>query len=234
MSFYGIANSTLLYICVGFGIFYVLCFAFVYLRKSWIRGRELGITKEELINIIKSSASFSLLPSVAIVIGLFSIVAMLGVPWPWFRLSVIGSVAYEIMAADAALKSTGVELANAGPDTFVLIMYVMSICILGGLTTAILISKKIQSGAMNMKDKDKRWGVLANSTFMLAIFVVVSIPILLTGGVTLMTWLTSFLVTLIMGIVINKFNLKSLNNFVLALSLLIAMVSSVLWTNILG
>lgn len=234
MSFYEVANSTLLYICVAVGILYVLGLAVIYLRKSWIRGLEVGIAKEELINIIKSSAYFAIVPSLAIVIGLFSLIAMLGVPWPWFRLSVIGSVAYEIMAADAVLKSTGAELTTAGADTFVLIMYVMSICILGGVTTAIFISKKIQNGSMNMKEKDERWGALGNSTFMLSILVVLLIPMLLTGGVTLMTWLTSFFVTLIMGTLIKKFNLTWLSNFVLALSLLIAMISSVLWTNILG
>jgi len=234
MSFYDVANSTLLYVCVAFGILYVMGLAFVYLKKCWTRGLEVGFTKADLLNVVKSSASFSIVPSIAIVIGLFSLVAMLGVPWPWFRLSVIGSVAYEIMAADAALKSTGVEIATAGADTFVLIMYVMSICILGGIVSSIFISKKIQTGAMKMKDKDERWGALGNSTFMMAILVVLLIPMLLHGGVDLLTWLTSLFVTLFIGSLIQKFNMKWLSNFVLALSLLIAMASSVLWTNILG
>ena len=159
---------------------------------------------------------------------------MLGIPWPWFRLSVIGSVAYEIMAADAALKATGAELATAGGEMFVLIMYVMSICILGGVTASIFISKKIQNGAIKMKERDQRWGALGNSTFMMSILVVLLIPMIITGGVTLLTWLTSLVVTLILGILITKFKMNWLKNFVLALSLLIAMASSVAWTSLIG
>jgi len=234
MSFYEIANSTLLYICVAIGIIYVLGLSVVYFKKSWKRGIEVGFTKKDLIDVVKSSASFSVVPSLAIVIGLFSLIAMLGIPWPWFRLSVIGSVAYEIMAADAALKATGAELATAGGEMFVLIMYVMSICILGGVTSSIFISKKIQNGAIKMKERDQRWGALGNSTFMMSILVVLLIPMLISGGVTLLTWLTSLVVTLILGILISKFKMSWLKNFVLALSLLIAMASSVAWTNLLG
>lgn len=234
MSFYDIADSTLLYICVVIGILYVAGLAVLFLKRSWTRGLEVGFTKEELLNVVKSSISFSIVPSIAIVIGLFSLAAMLGVPWPWFRLSVIGSVGYEIMAADAALKATGADLATAGADIFVLIMYVMSICILGGVTASIFISKKIQTGTMNMKEKDERWGSLGNSCFMMAIMVVLLIPMLLSGGVQLLTWLTSLFVTLILGLIIRKFSASWLTNFVLAFSLLIAMASSVLWTNLLG
>lgn len=234
MSFYDVAESPLLYILVIIGILYVLGFSGIFLKRSWKRAQELGITKKDLFNVAKSSISFTIVPSIAIVIGFFSLAAMLGVPWPWYRLSVIGSVTYEIMAANMALDSTGVSLATAGAEVFTLIMYVMSICILGGLIVSVIFSKKIQSGAMKMKNKDVRWGYLGTSCFMLTIMVVFLIPMLLEGGVTLLTLLTSAGVAVILGAIIKKFNIGWLSNFVLALCLLIAMTSSVLWTNLLG
>ena len=234
MTFNDIANSTLMYICVIIGIAYVLGFAILYFVRSWRRGLAIGLSKDMLMDVVKSSATFTIVPSLAIVIGLFSLVAMLGVPWPWFRLSVIGSFAYEIMASDAVLKSTGVDLATAGADTFVLIMYVMSICILGGIITAILIAKKLQFGTLKVKEKDKRWGSLSNSLFMLSIMSVLLVPMILAGGVSLLTWLTSLVVTIVLGILSEKLSIHWLNNFILAFSLLVAMASSVIWTNLIG
>jgi len=234
MSFYEITDSSLLYVLVALGILYVCFLAITFMRKAWKRGAEIGIDKKELMNVVKSSITFSIVPSIAIVIGLFSLVAMLGVPWPWFRLSVVGSVAYEIITADAALKVAGTELATADASTFILMMYVMSLAIMGGLVAAFFIPEKMMKGTMKMKEKDERWGILGNSTFLLAIMVVLLLPMILGGGVQLLTWITSLVVTLTLGIIIKKFKVDWLSNFVLALSLFIAMASSVMWTSFLA
>jgi len=233
-SYLSVANSGLLFICVGVGILFVLSFAFLHFRKCWRRAEEVGLDMSKMKNVMKASAIFSIVPSVAIIIGMFSLMAMLGVPWPWFRLSVIGSVAYEIMAADSALKVMGLELSSADAKSFVTIMYVMSICIMSAIIFTPLISKKIQEGARNMKVKDERWGALGNSTFMMSIVVVIMTPMILGGGVGTLTWLTSFVTTLVLGLSAKRFNISWLGNFVLAISLLVAMSSSVFWSGILG
>jgi hypothetical protein len=237
MSFFDLANSPLLYGLVALGICYVILFALLFIRKSWKRAIEIGMTKDELMNVVKSSAIFTVVPSLAIVIGLFSLVAILGIPWPWFRLSVIGSVAYELMAADAAVKVLGIEigsLASAGVQSFVLIMYVMSISILGGIIVLFFIGEKLSEGVINMKEKDPRWGALGNSTFMMALLVVMTIPMILEGGVKFAVLITSALVAVLLSLIIKKFKIKWLQNFVLATSLIAAMASSILWTQLLG
>ncbi len=234
MEFMQIAESPSLYILVGvFGIGAVLIMAVVFLRKSWIRANELGYTHDQLKDVVKSSLSFSLVPSIAIVVGFFSLAAMLGVPWPWYRLSVIGSVAYEIMAADMALSSIGRELVNASGTDFTLMMYVMSVSITGGLITILFLGKKLQEGTLKLKEKDAHWGALANSCFMLTIVVVLVIPMILEGGVSLLTLLSSALIAIILSLLV-KAGAKWLSSFVLAICLIGAMASSVLWTNLLG
>ena len=100
MTFNEIMNSPLLYALVGAGIVYILIFCVITLRKAYRHGLEIGLTKDKLKTAITSSAIYSIVPSISIVIGLFSLAAVLGVPWSWFRLSVVGSVTYELMAAD--------------------------------------------------------------------------------------------------------------------------------------
>jgi len=234
VSFTDITESSLLYILVAIGILIIVSFCFITLKKSWQRAVELGYTKEQLRNLITSSVSFSIIPSIPIVIGFFTLAAMFGVPWPWWRLSVVGSISYEIMATDMALNTANVDLAGASATDLVLVMYVMTICILGGLVSSIFLAKKIQMGAMELKQKDPRWGALGNSTFMLTIMTVLLIPMLLEGGVSLLTFLTSLLVTLALYVLARKFNWSWMYNFIVALSLTLAMASTVLWTALLG
>ncbi len=234
MDYMQIAESPILYILVGvFGIGTVLLMAGIFLRKSWLRANELGYTHKQLKDVVKSSLSFSLIPSLAIVIGFFSLATMLGVPWPWYRLSVVGSVGYEIMAADMALSTLGKSLSAATATDFTLIMYVMSLSITGGLITILFLGKRLQEGTLKLKEKDNRWGSLANSCFMLTIVIVLIIPMILEGGVSLLTLLTSALIAIILSFLIKK-GATWLTNFVLAICLIGAMSSSVLWTNILS
>lgn len=234
MDYMQIAESPLLYFLVGVvGIGSVLIIAIVFLKKSWKRAKQIGFSHEELVNVVKSSLSFSFVPSIAIVIGFFGLAAMLGVPWPWYRLSVVGSVAYEIMAANLALGSLGKELVTATATDFTLIMYVMSVSVTGGLITILFLGKRLQEGTMKLKEKDSRWGALGNSCFMLTIVIVMLIPMIIEGGVTLLTLLTSAIVALILSLLVRK-GVTWLNNFILAICLIVAMASSVLWTYLLA
>lgn len=62
----------------------------------------MGISTEQIKTGAKSAFFASLGPSVAIVISMVGILASIGVPVAWMRLSYIGSVMYELAAADRA------------------------------------------------------------------------------------------------------------------------------------
>ena len=92
--FYGymkdIITSPLLLAMVIIGLLYIVGFSLVYLKKAYTHCLELGISKEDLKNVIKSSLVFSIVPSLSIVVGLFALISVLGTVWSWWRLSVIG------------------------------------------------------------------------------------------------------------------------------------------------
>lgn len=235
MNFMDVASSKLLYVLVGIVILYVVGFAILFGVKSYKRAIVIGFTKKQLNEVIRSSAVFGIVPSLAIVIGLFSLVGLLGIPWPWLRLSVIGSVTYELMAADTVMKTMGItDVMNASGEAFGVTMYVMTIGILFGMLLVVFTTEKIQAGTIKLKNKDKRWGALGMSTFMTTILVVFMVPIMLKGGVYLLTLLTSAVIAVVLGVIAKKFKLHWLNGFILAFCLLGAMASSVLWTGIIG
>ena len=172
MTFSQIMNSKLLYILVIAAIAYVLVFSVLTLIRSWKHGQEIGLSKEKLKGAIilrrsiPSSVHFHHHWSV-------SLTAVLGVPWSWFRLSVVGSVMYELMAADMVATASGYESigalsASGDPQLAGTIMFVMSVCILGGIVGSIIFTKSIQSGLEKARSKGG-FGILATSVLSISI-----------------------------------------------------------------
>ena len=81
MTFNEIMNSPLLYGLVGLGIAYIILFCLITLKKAYKHALELGITREKLKLVITSSAIYSVVPSISIVIGLFSLASVLVPPF---------------------------------------------------------------------------------------------------------------------------------------------------------
>ena len=239
MSLSAIMNSTTLYIAVIVGLLLIFLLCAVMLKMAWGRCIELGISREKVKDVFKSSVIFSIVPSLSIVIGLFSLAAVLGVPWPWFRLSVVGSVSYELMAADmvatgAGYESIGALAAANDPSKVGAIMFVMSISIMFGIITCTIFGKKIQTSMASFREKNGAWGALATGCFTLAMMVVFLPVQIFKGPVYLLTMAVSALVTFLHGVIIKKTGWTWLSNFVLADSLVLAMIASVFFSNLLA
>ena len=71
-----IIQSPLLLALVIGGLVYIAAFSLVYLKKAYDHCLELGITRKELGNVIKSSLVFSIVPSLSIVVGLFVLIPL--------------------------------------------------------------------------------------------------------------------------------------------------------------
>jgi hypothetical protein len=239
MSFFDVANHWLLYLLVSIGIAFVAGFSIVSMRKSWKRAIVKGYSQEKLMSLVKLTVSAAIVPSIAIVIGMFSLVALLGIPWPWWRLSVVGSLIYETMAADMTIKAVGLDMsmiAQATARDFVLVMFVMSIGIMGGMFVSPFITKPIHMGSMKMKAGDKRWAALGGSVFFMAILSVFVVPLFLNFSVSGYVQMLTFVTSAVLTIFLNRISdgpRAFLKSFILAISLILAMASSVLWNAIL-
>lgn len=239
MTFHEIMNSPLLYGLVGVGICYIILFCVITLRKAYKRGLELGLGKDKLKTVITSSAIYSIVPSISVVVGLFSLATVLGVPWSWFRLSVVGSVTYELMAADMVATGTGYEsiaALNAAGDASIVgtVMFVMSLCIMGGIVGILLFGKKIQMGLSSARKKHGEVGALLTGVLSLAIIEAFLPMQLMKGPIHLAVVFTSCTIVLIHLAVIKKFKCLWLRNFVMADTLILGMASSLFWIRILG
>lgn len=235
MGFKEIANSALLYILIIIGLGYIILYSAIFLVKSYKRSIELGFSKSQLNNVIKSTLVFTVVPSIAIVAGFFSLAALLGIPWPWWRLSVVGSVGYELMAADLAAK--GMEYSSLAamavandPTVFVAVMIVMTAGVIPGFLVLLPFGKKMTTKLISDREKkENTWSILMNACFMLTLFAVFIPKMIIGDKISALTLFTSIFITMILGVIIKKFNVSWLGNFVLAITLILSMAASVGW-----
>ena len=96
-------NHPVLFLLVGIVIFFVLAQSIFFLIKALKRAKEIGMDTKKLRRIIISASIFTIAPAVAIVVSVIALSKDLGLALPWLRLSVVGSMSYETIAASNAL-----------------------------------------------------------------------------------------------------------------------------------
>lgn len=230
-----LANSPLLFVLIAIGLGIVVGYAIISVRKASQRCKELGISGETIKNVVKATISSSIVPSLAILLGFVTLSVSLGAAWPWWRLSVIGSLSYEVMASTYTANGIGVALSDvltSDGNVFGAIMIVMSVGLATGPVMVALCAKKYSTGIMRAKSGKSEWGQVMSGCFFLAMFAVY-IPIMLFTDIpTTLTLVVSLVVTILCGVMSKK--APWLNNFTMAISMIIAMASSVLWVNLFG
>ena len=126
-----IANSSAMLILCAIAIIIVVLQAVLFFILGLKRAKELGIKDEEVKETIRSSAVFSILPSLPIIVSYLVLIPALGRFFPWLRLSVVGSPVYETMVANMAAEAYGFEIMdkNIPLDVFLGILFLVSIAI---------------------------------------------------------------------------------------------------------
>ncbi len=231
-----IISSPLLLALVAGGLLYIAGFSLVYLKKAYTRCIELGISKEDLKKVIKSSLVFSIVPSLSIVVGLFALIAVMGVVWSWWRLSVIGSLSYETMISSSVASAIGYAnsaemLEMASGRDFGVVMILMSVGMLSGFLVLIPFGRKL-SKSVDKSDTGNTWKHVLSGTFMLCLFAVY-IPVLIFGDtIQMLVMLTGLVIAVGLGVLAKKPGLRWLNEFIMAFSMIGGMVSSLLWVKL--
>lgn len=162
-------NHPILFILAGVLIAVVLAQSVFFLVKALKRSRQLGMDQKKIRKTIKTATIFTIAPAVAIVISIITLSKKLGLALPWLRLSVVGSMSYETVAANNALSAMGQSLGSNIPLTaqqFVNVLLVMTISILLGIWLVPLIGKKLQGGMSKLSNRDAKWAdIFSNGLF---------------------------------------------------------------------
>ncbi len=165
-------NSAPMYLICGGIVAFVAVLCVVFMVRAYRAGKAIGMDTAKMKRVIVSSATFSVLPSIGILLGVIALAGSLGIPWPWLRLSVIGALHYETQVAQAAAEQVGMsglsqtEMTASG---FATIALLMSVCIIWGMVLSVFFNKKYTErlGAGGAQSGGARFG----DTAMTAMFI---------------------------------------------------------------
>ena len=245
-------NHPILFLLAGLLVAVVLAQSVYFLVKALRRSREIGMDQAKIRKTIQTAAIFTIAPAVSIVISVIALSKSLGLPLPWLRLSVVGSLSYEAIAAENAVSAMGLSLGKITSLTaqqFVNVSLVMTISIMVGIWLVPAIGKKLLSGMSNLGSKDARWAEIFQnamfigmiSAFLGYVFCDISrlwAPVegysATSGLIPVCTMGASAVVMVVLGLLMRKPKLKWLGDYALPISLVLGMAAAIPITAWLG
>lgn len=234
-------NDSFLYVIVGIILLLVLSQSVFFLVRSWKRALALGIEKGTLRKVVKTSAMFTIVPAISVLIGVIALSRKLGLPLPWLRLSVIGAITYETPAAEAAARAVGTTLGDSATlltaPQYSVIAWVMTLGILAGVIFTPILCKRLLSGVDRLEKRDRKWSdIFMNALFMGMISAFLGmifghVTEGLAGWIPVFVMLVSALIMLIIGACIKLLHWDWLTDYALTLSMVGAMAMAIPITN---
>lgn len=239
-------NHPIIFIMVGAIIALVLAQSVFFLVRAVKRAKALGIAKGTVTKTITSAALFTIAPAVAILVGVVALSKSLGLALPWLRLSVIGSITYETVAAGNAIEAAGQTMSElvSDPSIFITIAWVMTVGIAAGLVFVPFVTKKLQSGMSKIGMKDKKWGEIFNNAMFLGMisaflgYVFCDVGLIVKGDtsglIPVCVMAVSAVVMAVLGLIATKTKIRWLTDYALPVSLVAGMASAIPFTALLG
>ena len=158
MDYKEIANSAVMWFAVIPAVLLTFFQAGIFTKRAVTVGKKIGITNQQFKDAALASAAASIGPALVIAVGCLVLIHAIGGPMAWMRLAYIGSVMFELMAADFGASAAGVKLGGEGMNLSVYAVCCWTMCIgcmgwiiLTGLFTHKLgaISEKVSGGKVS-------------------------------------------------------------------------------------
>lgn len=230
-----IKNSPILYVMGSIIVIFVITQSLFFLIRAYRHGTQIGLSKQKMNKAIISSIVFSIIPSIAILVGLISLSDSLGKPLPWIRLSVLGALTYELPAAIAA----AIPFAPAGvsnvldyintPEAFASVSIVMTLGIIPGLIVIPIFLKKILKGFSKLKKGDSAFSPIFQSALFIGMICAFSGMVVGSGWGSLIVLITSALIMAVCGFFIKVKKVNWLESYAIPISMLGSMALTVLY-----
>lgn len=240
-------NSPILFVLSGIIVAVVLAQSVFFLVKAWRRGKEIGMGADKLKRVAVTAGVFTIAPAVAIVISVITLAKDLGLPLPWLRLSVVGSLSYETIAATNAESAMGLTFGQVSALTasqYVTIAAVMTVSIMLGIWLVPLIGKKLLNGVISLENRDKKWGDIFSASLFIGMisaflgYVFCDFGVVFKGDssglIPPLVMLVSALVMGAAGLAVKKLKWRWISDYALPISLVLGMASAIPITAWLG
>jgi len=108
----GVMNSAGLWVACSFIVIVTLVQSLVIMKRAVSTAGEMGFSGSQIVTAIRAGAISSFGPSCAVGIGVVALMAIIGGPAAWMRLSVVGSLGFELMNVNTAITAIGGTLGS--------------------------------------------------------------------------------------------------------------------------
>ena len=233
-------NSPILFFMVGTIIAVVLAQSIFFLVKAWKRGIALGMDKKKMKRIAITASVFTIAPAIAIVISVIVLAKDLGIALPWLRLSVVGSMSYETIAAtntESAMGLTFGKTTGLTASQYVTIASVMTLSIMVGIWLVPAICKKLQNGMINLEKRDKKWSDIFSSAMFIGMiaafvgYVFCDVSMIFEGSavgfIPVCVMAVSAIVMCLSGVLVKLLKARWISDYALPISLVAGMASAI-------
>lgn len=231
-----IANSGYFYMWGSVILSVIAVQAILFIRLAWKEGKRIGLNPGRMLKGLRAGMVSAIIPSIPIVIALIAMSGVLGVPFPWIRLAVIGSAPYELLAAGIGAESMGIEtLGGAGynAQVFANSVWVMTIGAMWSGLMVFFFLKTIKKQYRKIEKKDPNWMKVISAAAFFGVICIFLVGKAVTGTVPLLTTITGAILMTICALLITKLKIHWLREFALPISMIGAMAGAVLFTQIL-
>ena len=226
MDYLAIANSTGMWVACAIVVSVVIIQAYIFMSKAYKAGLQMGITREQMIKGMRAGFISSIGPSLAVALTLISLIVPMGSPYAWMRLSIIGSVPYELMAASTGAQVMGVELGGPGYDINALAISMWTATIAAGgwlIFCSLFIPKFEKLRMVIVRGREELLPVLTVSA-LLAGFSYFGVPFFIAGGPSTVAAVTGGVVMTVLAILSLK--LKWLKEWALGIAMILGMLAT--------
>jgi hypothetical protein len=226
MHYLEIANSPGMWVASSIVVVVIIVQAFVFMRKAYKTGLEMGISREAMQKAMRAGFISSIGPSLAVGLTLISLMVPMGSPYAWMRLSIIGSIPYELMAASTGAQVMGVELGGEGYDIYALSISMWTATIAAGgwlILCAFMIPKFETLRLKIVRGREELLPILTISA-LLAGFSYFTMPYLIAGGPSTIAAVTGGVVMTVLALISLK--VKWLKEWALGIAMIIGMLAT--------
>lgn len=166
-----VANSLPIWLLAAACVGAVLTQAVLYVRMALKNAKPLGIDKKECVSAVRSGAIAAIGPSIANALSTLSLVAIVGAPIAWIRLSMIGNAATESGAASIGAMAAGSSLGatDFAMQAMSVVWFTMAINGCGWLLMTVLFNHRMEKVRDKVSGGDKAWLAIFQATSMIGI-----------------------------------------------------------------
>jgi hypothetical protein len=206
--------------------------AILYTKLANKTAVKLGMKKEKCQKAFKVGLVTAIGPSIAIFIVMVGMMAVIGAPMSWLRLSIIGAAPTELTAARVGADAIGAQFGGANYDLNALASswWTMAINGCGWLLMVGLFASKLELLREKVSGGDTKWLALLTGGATLGAFGYLNSGDVVKGGGNLIAVIAGALTMVAIGFAIEKYpKVSKIKEYSLGIAMLIGMFFAVLF-----